>query len=426
MNFDRSETLFQEAQQYLVAGVNSPVRAFKSVGGNPLFAERGEGPYIYDADGNRYIDYVGSYGPLILGHNDPDVKAALIATLEKGTTFGASTEAEIALAKLVREAFPMMEKMRFVNSGTEAVMSAIRLARAFTGKNKIIKFAGCYHGHSDFLLAQAGSGMLTLSLPGSAGVPEGTVKDTLIASYNNMESVRALFEQNKGQIAAILVEPVPGNMGVVLPENDFLQQLRDITIENASLLIFDEVMSGFRQNFGGAQKYFDVRPDITCLGKVIGGGLPVGAYGASAEIMGMVAPLGPMYQAGTLSGNPLAMAAGIHTLRKLKAYDYGQLNGRTQELAKGISGIAAAKGIDLQIPVFGSMLTPFFNKEKITDYASALKSDTQKFGKFFWNLIQNGIYPPPSQFEAWFVSTVHVEAEIEATLKAFDKALSEL
>jgi len=424
MSYEKSKALFEEACKHLVGGVNSPVRAFKSVGGTPLFIKKGEGPYITDADDNTYVDFVGSYGPLILGHNDPDVKEATIKALENGTTFGASTENEIVLAELVKEVFPGIDKVRFVNSGTEAVMSAIRLARAFAKKNKIIKFAGCYHGHSDFLLAQAGSGMLTLSLPGSAGVPESVVADTIIVPYNDIEAVAEAFEKYKGQIAAVLIEPVPGNMGLVLPEKDFLQKLRELTASENILLICDEVMSGFRQSFGGAQHYYDIKPDITCLGKIIGGGMPVGAYGARAEIMDMVAPLGPVYQAGTLSGNPIAMAAGIATLTKLKDKNiYKHINNLTGQLAEGMRRIANENHVNMQISVFGSMITPFFNDHRVTDYTIALKSDTEKFAQFFWTMIHNGIYPPPSQFETWFVSATHTEKEINLTLKAFEKAL---
>ncbi len=425
MSYEKSKALFEKASNHLVGGVNSPVRAFKSVGGTPLFIDRGEGAYITDADNNKYIDYVGSYGPLILGHNNPVILEAIVKALEKGTTFGASTENEIVLAELVKEAYPSVEKVRFVNSGTEAVMSAVRLARAFTKKNKIIKFAGCYHGHSDFLLAAAGSGMLTLSLPGSAGVPETVVADTIIVPYNDINAVAQAFDKYKNEIAAVLVEPVPGNMGLVLPENDFLQKLRGLTTSSDILLIFDEVMSGFRQCFGGAQAYFKINPDITCLGKIIGGGMPVGAYGARAEIMDMVAPLGPVYQAGTLSGNPIAMAAGIATLQLLKDKNiYKHINSITALLADGIRNIAQENHINIQVAVFGSMITPFFNDHKVTDYVTALKSDTEKFARFFWTLIHNGIYPPPSQFETWFVSAKHTETEVEMTLKAFQLAVN--
>jgi len=425
MSYEKSKALFEEARKHLVGGVNSPVRAFKSVGGTPLFIKKGDGPYITDADDNQYVDYVGSYGPLILGQNDPDVKEAIIKALENGTTFGASTENEIVLAELVKEAFPGIDKVRFVNSGTEAVMSAVRLARAFTKKNKIIKFAGCYHGHSDFLLAQAGSGLLTLSIPGSAGVPESVVADTVIVPYNDIEAVSHALEENKGQIAAVLIEPVPGNMGLVLPEKDFLQKLRELTTAENVLLICDEVMSGFRQSFGGAQHYYNINPDITCLGKIIGGGMPVGAYGARAEIMDMVAPLGPVYQAGTLSGNPIAMAAGIATLTKLKDKGiYKHINNLTAQLAEGMRRIANENHSKVQVAVFGSMITPFFNDQRVTDYVSAIKSDTEKFAQFFWTMIHNGVYPPPSQFETWFVSAKHTEKEVDSTLDAFRKAIA--
>ena len=424
MSYEKSKALFEEACKHLVGGVNSPVRAFKSVGGTPLFIKKGEGAYITDVDDNQYVDFVGSYGPLILGHNDPDVKEATIKAIENGTTFGASTENEIILAGLVKEAFPGIDKVRFVNSGTEAVMSAVRLARAFTKKNKIIKFAGCYHGHSDFLLAQAGSGLLTLSLPGSAGVPENVVADTIIAPYNDFEAVAQALQKYKNEIAAVLVEPVPGNMGLVLPENYFLQKLRELTSSENVLLICDEVMSGFRESFGGAQHYYKIKPDITCLGKIIGGGMPVGAYGARAEIMDMVAPLGPVYQAGTLSGNPIAMAAGIATLTKLKdASIYKHINNLTGQLANGMRRIANEHHVKMQVTVFGSMITPFFNEHRVTDYTTALKSDTEKFAQFFWTMIHNGIYPPPSQFETWFVSAKHSEKEVEITLEAFKKAI---
>jgi len=424
MSYSKSKALFEQACKHLVGGVNSPVRAFKSVGGTPLFIKKGEGAYITDVDDNKYIDYVSSYGPLVLGHNDSDVVEATIKALENGTTFGASTENEIVLAELVKEAFPGIDKVRFVNSGTEAVMSAVRLARAFTKKNKIIKFAGCYHGHSDFLLTQAGSGLLTLSLPGSAGVPENVVADTIIAPYNDMEAVAQAIQKHKNEIAAVLIEPVPGNMGLVLPENDFLQKLRELTSSENILLICDEVMSGFRQSFGGAQHYYKINPDITCLGKIIGGGMPVGAYGARAEIMDMVAPLGPVYQAGTLSGNPIAMAAGIATLKKLKgARIYKHINNLTGQLAEGMRRIANEHHIKIQVAVFGSMITPFFNEHRVTDYTTALKSDTEKFAKFFWTMVHNGIYPPPSQFETWFVSAKHSEKDIDFTLDAFRKAI---
>ncbi len=427
MNLEKSKALYERAQQHLVGGVNSPVRAFRSVGGTPTFISRGAGPYIFDVDGNRYLDYVGSYGPLILGHKPARVHDAIKRELDNGSTFGASTEKEIELAELVKEAFPGMDKVRFVNSGTEAIMSAIRLARAFTSRNKIVKFAGCYHGHSDFLLAQAGSGLLTLSLPGSAGVPEAMVKDTLIVQYNDIQSVEELFQQNEGQIATVVIEGVPGNMGVVLPQNDFLKQLKKLVNDNGALLIIDEVMCGFRERFGGAQHYFGIEADITCLGKIIGGGLPVGAYGARGEIMNMVAPLGPMYQAGTLSGNPLAMTAGIEMLKTLRDENpYIDLLKNTSMLADGIRELAKKHNHAVQVEVFGSMITPFFTSEKIKDYKSATTADIQKFAKFFWLMMENGVFLPPSQFEAWFVSTEHKQEQIEATLAVLDKVFAEL
>jgi glutamate-1-semialdehyde 2,1-aminomutase len=427
LNTEKSRSLYQKAQHYLVGGVNSPVRAFRSVGGTPLFIDHGEKSRITDVDGNEYVDYVGSYGPLILGHNNPVITEALTQALSDGISFGASTEKEIVLAQLINEAFPSIELVRFVNSGTEAVMSAIRLARAYTGKFKIIKFAGCYHGHSDFLLAQAGSGLATLSLPGSAGVPENTVADTIIAPFNDIEYVENLFEIWSGQIAAVIIEPVPGNMGVVLPENNFLRQLRDLTYKNESLLIMDEVMSGFRQHFGGAQQYFGVEGDLTCLGKIIGGGLPVGAYGGRRDIMSLIAPLGPVYQAGTLSGNPLSMAAGIAALTYLKENDvYTRINSYTTRLAAGLISLAEEINLPLQLSVFGSMFTPFLNKEKVIDYTTAKKSDTVKFAAMFWKLLENGVFPPPSQFEAWFVSSSMDDEDLQMTLRAFEKAFQEI
>jgi glutamate-1-semialdehyde 2,1-aminomutase len=427
MTTAKSQSLFLEAQKHLVGGVNSPVRAFKSVGGQPLFISKGKGAYIYDADGNEYIDYVGSYGPLILGHAHPAVQKAIIKALENGTCFGASSEGEIELAKLVKEAFPSIEMLRFVNSGTEAVMSAIRLARAFTKREKIVKFSGCYHGHSDFLLAEAGSGLMTYGLPASAGVPQKTVQDTLIAPYNDIQFLEELFKKFPEEVAAVIIEPVVGNMGVVLPNENYLAELRELTSRYGILLIFDEVMTGFRKHFGGVQGIYDINPDITCLGKVIGGGMPVGAYGARREIMEMVAPLGPVYQAGTLSGNPIAMAAGIATLNELKIPGlYTAINDNTNQLARGIEKLAAAKNIPMQVAVYGSMITPFFTSEKVTDYTRAKKADTVRFSKFFNLLIEYGIFPPPSQFEAWFVSIAHTGEDIDTTLRIFEQVLERL
>jgi glutamate-1-semialdehyde 2,1-aminomutase len=427
MKFKRSQELFDEAQKILVGGVNSPVRAFKSVGGSPLFIKKAKGAYIYDADNNKYIDYVGSYGPAILGHAHPEVNEAITRALDNGSCYGASSELETELAKLVQMAFPSVEMIRFVNSGTEAVMSAIRLARGFTNRNKIIKFSGCYHGHSDFLLAQAGSGLMTYGLPGSAGVTEATVKDTLIAPYNHIQALKDIFEQFPEEIAAVIIEPVVGNMGVVLPDPEYLKELRTLTEQYNTLLIFDEVMTGFRQNFGGVQAVYNIKPDITCLGKIIGGGMPVGAYGGRKEIMEMVAPLGPVYQAGTLSGNPIAMSAGIVTLNKLKNNQvYTHLNKTTEKLADGIRNLAEKAGQEVQVSVYGSMITPFFNNIPVTDYASAMNCQTEKFSRFFWLLIENGIFPPPSQFEAWFVSAAHTDEDINRTLEVFEKAFGKL
>ena len=423
----QSQLLFAEAQKHLVGGVNSPVRAFKSVGGQPLFISRAEGAYIYDADGKKYIDYVGSYGPMILGHVHPKVLKDIETALVNGFCFGASTEGEIILAKLVKEAFPSISMLRFVNSGTEAVMSAIRLARAYTKREKIVKFSGCYHGHSDFLLAEAGSGLMTYGLPASAGVPEKTVKDTLIAPYNNIAALKEIFEAFPEEIAAVIIEPVVGNMGVVLPEGDYLKELRALTHTYGTLLIFDEVMTGFRIGFGGVQNHYGILPDITCLGKVIGGGMPVGAYGAKKEIMELVAPLGPVYQAGTLSGNPIAMAAGIATLELLKNPElYVQLNTRTQTLATGIRTIATKYNIPMHVAVHGSMITPFFTGNKVFDYATAKTADTERYAKFFNGILAQGIFPPPSQFEAWFVSAAHTDQDIYQTLEVFDEVCKNL
>ncbi len=405
MNLERSLELYTKGQKHLVGAVNSPVRAFKSVGGVPLFIDKAKGSKIFDVDGNEYIDLVLSYGPMILGHRNKIVEKAVNKALKKGYTFGASTEKEIKLAKMVCKAFPGMDKVRFVNSGTEAVLSAIRLARAFTGNNKIIKFSGCYHGHSDALLVAAGSGLATLSLPGSKGVPDDAVKNTLIAEYNNIDSVKQHISKHN-DIAAVIIEPIAGNMGVVKPANDFIQELQKITKENGILLIMDEVMTGFRSKFGGAQELLGIEADITCLGKVVGGGFPVGAYGARNEIMEMVSPLGEMYQAGTLSGNPIAMACGIATLKELRNQNpYKKFEKRAERLEKILLNAAIENGVDLQVNRFGSMINPFFTKEKVVDFKTAQTSDTKKFKTFFWKMIEHGVFLPPSQFEAWFLST---------------------
>ena len=423
MNFKNSKELYKKGLVNLVGAVNSPVRAFSSVGGNPLFIKKAKGSKIIDVDGNVYIDLVVSYGPMILGHRHKSVEKAAKKALKNGYSFGASTENEIKLAKIVCDAFPEMDKVRFVNSGTEAVISGVRLARAFTGKDKIIKFSGCYHGHQDALLVAAGSGLATLSLPGSKGVPEGAVQNTLIAEYNNLESVKAHFEAHD-DIAGVIIEPVGGNMGVVIPQNNFLKELKDYLKTKGALLIADEVMTGFRSKFGGAQELFGVTADITCLGKVIGGGFPVGAYGARNEIMEQVAPLGAMYQAGTLSGNPIAMAGGIATLSELKKqnpYDKFEKIGNTIEAIL----LTAAKKYNVALVVnrFGSMMNPFFTESKVTNFKEAQTSDTEKFAVFFWEMIKNGVFLPPSQFEAWFLNSAISDKDINVIAKATDKAM---
>tara|TARA_R100000750_G_scaffold45026_1_gene30209 strand:- start:41989 stop:43296 length:1308 start_codon:yes stop_codon:yes gene_type:complete len=423
MNNTKSQALYSKGQQHLVGAVNSPVRAFKSVGGNPLFMERAFGSKIYDVDGNEYIDLVLSYGPMILGHGNNKVIEAVQKQVCTGFTFGASTENEIVLAEMVCNAFPGMDKVRFVNSGTEAVLSAIRLARAYTGKNHIIKFAGCYHGHSDALLVAAGSGLATLSIPGSKGVPADAVKNTLIAEYNNIESVKKHINECK-DVAAVFIEPIAGNMGVVLPSDHFIKELREITKAAGILLVVDEVMTGFRSKFGGAQELLGIVADITCLGKVVGGGFPVGAYGARNEIMQMVSPLGDMYQAGTLSGNPVAMAAGIATLTELKAQNpYEKFNQQAAIIEKALLDAAAENGIALTVNRFGSMINPFFSAKKITNFTEAQECNTAKFTKFFWGLIENGIYIPPSQFEAWFLSSVISDEDMEKLIKGIKAAM---
>ncbi len=423
MNFKKSKELYKKGLVNLVGAVNSPVRAFSSVGGNPLFIKKAKGSKIIDVDGNVYIDLVVSYGPMILGHRHKSVEKAAKKALKNGYSFGASTENEIKLAKIVCDAFPEMDKVRFVNSGTEAVISGVRLARAFTGKDKIIKFSGCYHGHQDALLVAAGSGLATLSLPGSKGVPEGAVQNTLIAEYNNLESVKAHFDVHD-DIAGVIIEPVGGNMGVVIPQNNFLKELKDYLKTKRALLIADEVMTGFRSKFGGAQEVFGVTADITCLGKVIGGGFPVGAYGARNEIMEQVAPLGAMYQAGTLSGNPIAMAGGIATLSELKKqnpYDKFEKIGNTIEVIL----LTAAKKYNVALVVnrFGSMMNPFFTKSKVTNFEEAQTSDTEKFAVFFWEMIKNGVFLPPSQFEAWFLNSAISDKDINVIARATDKAM---
>jgi glutamate-1-semialdehyde 2,1-aminomutase len=426
MNFKKSQKLYDKGLVNLVGAVNSPVRAFSSVGGNPLFIKRGRGSQIIDVDNNKYVDLVLSYGPMILGHRHKKVQKAVHKALKNGYSFGASTENEITLAKIVCDAFPGMDKVRFVNSGTEAVLSGIRLARAFTGKDKIIKFSGCYHGHQDALLVAAGSGLATLSLPGSKGVPEGAVKNTLIAKYNDLDSVKKHFEEHD-DIAGVIIEPIGGNMGVVIPQNNFLKELKDYLLSRGALLIADEVMTGFRSKFGGAQELLGVEADITCLGKVIGGGFPVGAYGARNEIMEQVAPLGGMYQAGTLSGNPIAMAGGISTLKELKKQNpYEKFDALGDKLSSMLLGAGKKYNIDVTVNRFGSMMNPFFTNVHVTNFEEAQTSDTNRFAIFFWEMIKNGVFLPPSQFEAWFLSSAISEKDMLIIEKAIDKSFQKI
>ncbi len=423
MNFDRSKELFEEGQKNLVGAVNSPVRAYKSVGGTPLFIKKAKGSKIIDVDNNQYIDLVLSYGPMILGHRPKKIEKSIVKALKNGYTFGATSAGEVELAKIICDAFPSMDKVRFVNSGTEAVLSSLRLARAFTNKNKIIKFSGCYHGHTDALLVAAGSGLATLSLPGSSGVPKEAVQNTLIAEYNNIEKVKNHINKSD-DIAAVILEPITGNMGVIVPSPEFISELRKITKEKGILIIADEVMTGFRSKFGGAQELIDLEADITCLGKVIGGGFPVGAYGARNEIMEMVAPLGDMYQAGTLSGNPIAMASGIATLKELKKQNpFDTFNKVAEKIETILKEAAKENNIALQVNRFGSMINPFFSKNIVVDFKTAQTSDTEKFKTFFWSMIQNGVFLPPSQFEAWFLSTALSNKDLKIIEKAIYAAM---
>ncbi|WP_111709494.1 glutamate-1-semialdehyde 2,1-aminomutase [Lutibacter citreus] len=422
MKLEKSIELYTRGKRHLVGAVNSPVRAFKSVGGVPIFIERAKGSKIYDVDGNEYIDFVLSYGPMILGHRNGVVEKTIKKYMKNGYTFGASTKGEIIMAEMVCDAFPGMDKVRFVNSGTEAVLSAIRLARAYTGKNKIIKFAGCYHGHSDALLVAAGSGLATLSIPGSKGVPDEAVKNTLIAEFNNIKSVENHIR--KGGIAAVIIEPIAGNMGVIQPDKKFIKELRELTKDNDVLLIADEVMTGFRSQYGGAQELLGFEADITCLGKVVGGGFPVGAYGARNEIMEMVSPLGDMYQAGTLSGNPIAMACGIATLKELKKQNpYKDFEKTAAFLEREMKSAAKKNGIDLQVNRFGSMINPFFTKTRVVDFKTAQTSDTKKFKTFFWKMMENGVFLPPSQFESWFLGTAMTKRDIYKVRSAIQIAM---
>ena len=420
--YPRSEKLFAAACRILPGGVDSPVRAFKSVGATPIFVERARGAYLEDVDGHTYIDYVMSWGPLIHGHAPKGLLKALGAAAAKGTSFGAPTELETRLAQRVAMLVPSMERVRFVSSGTEAAMSALRVVRAATKRDKIVKFEGCYHGHADAFLVQAGSGAMTLGVPTSPGVPAGAAQPTLLARYNDIESVAQLFRDHRDGIGGVFVEPIAGNMGLVPPAEGFLQGLRDLCDREGALLVFDEVISGFRASPGGAQKLFGIRPDLTCLGKIIGGGLPVGAYGGRTDLMSLVAPSGPVYQAGTLSGNPLAMTAGLWCLEELSPALYRQLSRLGARLAAGLAEAARNAGVALQVNAFGSLLTPFFTSQPVRDYQSALTSDTHAYGRFFRAMLERGVYPPPSQFEAWFLSGAHTEKDIDKTIKAAGEA----
>lgn len=415
----RSKRLYRAAERLMPGGVNSPVRSFRAVGGTPIFISRARGAWIYDEDGNRYIDYVASWGPLILGHANSDVVRAIKKAAENGTTYGTPCQKEIELARLVVKSIPSIDLVRMTSSGTEATMSAVRLARAYTGRDLIVKFEGCYHGHADYLLVKAGSGATTFGIPSSPGVPQDFTKNTLLARYNDLKSVDRLFADHGNEIACVLVEPVAANMGVIPPKEGFLEGLRKITEDSGALLIFDEVITGFRLGLGGAQKSYGIMPDITCLGKIIGGGLPVGAYGGKREIMNLIAPIGPVYHAGTLSGNPLAMAAGVATLNRLKEIGtYKRLNELTGYLVQGLRGILKRLGIRAQINSVGSMFTLFFTEREVVDYESALSSDTKMYSRFFKRMLGDGIMFPPSQFEALFLSLAHTEKEVDMTLRA--------
>ncbi|CAN5588842.1 glutamate-1-semialdehyde 2,1-aminomutase [soil metagenome] len=423
----RSHEAFERAKRLIPGGVNSPARAFGAVGGEPLFIARGEGPYLFDIDGNRYLDYVGSWGPLILGHCHPRVQAAVSDALKRGSTFGAPTEIESQLAEVIIDAVPSVEMIRFVSSGTEASMSAIRLARGFTRRDVIIKFAGCYHGHVDSLLVQAGSSALTLGVPNSPGIPVGCTKDTLILEYNDVAALELAFQEKGDQIAGVILEPVAGNMGLIRPTEAFLTALRDLTSRHGTLLIYDEVMTGFRLAYGGAQQLLHQSPDLTVFGKIVGGGLPVGAFGGRADIMSQVMPAGPVFQAGTLSGNPLAMAAGLATLQELRDHPpYQALEKRGHVLAEGLREAAARANIHVQVTQVGSMWTLFFASEPITDFASARKSDVKRFGQFFWGMMNRGVYLPCSQFEAAFLSTLHSDELIAETVRVAAETLQDL
>jgi len=427
LDWTRSKKMFEEAKKLMPGGVNSPVRAYNSVDMDPPFIIKGEGPYIYDEDGNKYIDYVASYGPLILGHKHPRVKEALSECLEKGTSFGAPTQLENELAKMIIDAVPGIEMVRMVNSGTEAAMSALRLARAYTGRKKILKFEGCYHGHSDSLLIKAGSGASTQGVPTSPGVPDDAVENTIVVPYNNLEALeRVIFYEGAENIAAIILEPVAGNMGCVPPVGDYLEKIREVTQENGIILIFDEVMTGFRVAHGGAQQRFGVKPDLTCLGKIIGGGLPVGAYGGKKEIMEQVSPAGPVYQAGTLSGNPLAMTAGIATLKELNKEVYRELEYKTSKIESGLKEAADESGVPVYINRIGGMFSCFLTDRRVIDFETAASGSLARFKVFFREMLEQGIYMAPSPFEAAFMSLVHSDEDIEKTVEAAYKAFKKV
>jgi len=425
MGITKSEKLFEEAKKYIPGGVNSPVRAFKSVGGTPRFISRGEGSRMFDVDGNEFIDFIGSWGPHLFGHNPDFIKEALLKAVESGTSFGAPTEIEVKMAKLITEMVPSVEMVRMVNSGTEATMSAVRAARGFTGKDKIVKFEGCYHGHGDFFLIKAGSGALTFGVPTSPGVTKGNAADTLVADFNDINSVKKLVAQNKNEIAAVIIEAVVGNMGTVRANSSFINELRSICDEENIVLIFDEVMTGFRLSQGGAQDILGIKPDLSTFGKIIGGGLPVGAYGGKKEIMAMVSPSGPVYQAGTLSGNPLAMNAGYASLNYLKNNPdvYATLEEKSAYLENGIKEGIKSSGKNFQFNRVGSMMTFFFTEEPVVDFNTAVKSDTKLYGKYFNEMLSRGVYLPPAQFEAMFVSTAHSKEDLDKTIQASMESL---
>ncbi|HLT08066.1 MAG TPA: glutamate-1-semialdehyde 2,1-aminomutase [Cyclobacteriaceae bacterium] len=428
MQINKSENLFKRAQDFIPGGVNSPVRAFKAVGGNPVFINRADGAYIYDEDDNAYIELINSWGPMVLGHNHPVIREAVIKAMERGTSFGAPTALEVQVAELITELVPSVEKVRMVNSGTEATMSAIRLARGYTGKDKFIKFEGNYHGHGDSFLIAAGSGAVTMGSPDSPGVTRGTAKDTLLAPYNDLDAVKALVEANKGEVAAIILEPVAGNMGLVVPEEGFLKGLRTLADQEGIVLIFDEVMTGFRLSLGGAQELFGVKPDLTTMGKIIGGGMPVGAYGGKKEIMDFISPVGPVYQAGTLSGNPIAMAAGFAMLDYLKQHPsvYQELNRIGDTLVNGFKESLNKFGLKYTVNHVGSMYTLFFTDQAVTDFESAKSSDTALFGRYFQAMLKRGVYLAPSQFESLFLSTALKEEQQEKIIQANEEALEEI